>query len=512
MIAAAVGLMTALSITACSGSQAGVDDTTGSPTLTIAISGPPTLDPYKANIDPNNIPTVALAYAPLIRLNADRSFTGELAESFGYTDDQNKVFQMKLRPGLKFADGSALDANAVVASLKYMLEVSPKAKTWARTISDITATDAATIVVTNSAPNPVLRQLFSQAVLSGSVISAAGLADPDKLAQQTFGAGPYVLDPASTVPNDHYTYVRNPHYWNSEGQYWGKVVVRVIPDTNARVQAIQAGQIDFASVTSDAGPAVAAAGLKYVRASIAIIGMMLADRDGTVAAPLKDVRVRQALNYAIDRGAITRAIYGDFATPTSQTSAPGFDGYDQALDNRYPYDPARARDLLAQAGYAEGFKLEVETQKAFGISVVTQAVVAQWKEIGVEVELTTDAQTAQWLENVTSRKFPAMGFAYGNLPTYLSSLDFMSAKPGPFNPFATSDAKLAQLLAEASAEPDPARQTELFQQAVAHMTELAWFAPVVRLDGLAVMGPRIAGVEATADNGLPSVVTIRPVA
>ncbi|MCL7459620.1 ABC transporter substrate-binding protein [Micromonospora echinofusca] len=506
---AAASLLAAAALTGCSGAATDGASNADAQTLTLAISAPPNLDPYKANIDLNNIPTVALAYAPLIRMNADRTFTGELAESFGYVDQQNKTFQMKLRPGLTFADGTPLDAKAVVASLEYMRKVSPKAKTWAGTITSITAPDASTVVVTNKAPNPSMRQIFSQAVLSGSIISPAGLADPDQLAQRTFGAGPYVLDAAETVPNDHYTYVANPRYWNKADQHWKKVVVRIIPDSNSTVQAIQSGQVDYAALNADAGPAVKAAGLRHVTASVALVGVVLADRNGTVAPALKDVRVRQALNHAIDRATITKTIFGDFAHPTSQTAAPGFDGYQPALDDRYPYDPAKAKQLLTEAGYPNGFTLKVEAHTP-GIGVVTQAVIGQWKKIGVNVELTTDTQVQQWLENVLSRKFPVVGFGYGNLPTYLSSLDFMRPVPNPFNPFATADAELARLLDQAIAEPDQGKQSALFKQAVARTTELAWFAPVVRMDGIGVMGPRTAGVQTTADNGLPSVVTLRP--
>ncbi|WP_431915937.1 ABC transporter substrate-binding protein [Micromonospora wenchangensis] len=504
----AAALLTVGSLTACSGTaeEGGGDDDA---VLTMAVAAPPTLDPYKANIDLNNIPTVALAYAPLIRMNADRTFTGELAESFGYVDRQNKVFQLKLRPGVTFADGTPLDAPAVVKSLEYMRTVSPKAKTWAATIASITAPDAATVVVTNSSPNPVMRQLFSQAILSGSVVSPAGLTDPGQLAQRTFGAGPYQLDPAGTVAGDHYTYLPNPRYWNKEGQHWKKVVVRVLPDANATVQAIQAGQIDYAALNADAGPAVAAAGLKHITASVAVLGMVLADRDGTVAAPLRDVRVRQALNHAIDRATIATTIFGEFAHPTSQIAAPGFDGYQAALDDRYPYDPDRAKALLTEAGYPNGFTVRAEAHTP-GIAAVAQVVAGQWKKIGVTVELTTDTQVPQWLEHVMSRKFPVTAFGYGNLPTYLSSLDFMRPVANPFNPYATDDAQLRQALDRAIAEPDPATQAGLFQQAVARLTDLAWFAPVVRMDGIAVTGSRVAPLEAAADNGLPSVVTVRP--
>jgi peptide/nickel transport system substrate-binding protein len=499
--------MTAATLAACTSSSP-AKRTTANETLTIAIAGPPTLDPYKANLDLNNVPTVPLAYAPLIRLNADRSYTGDLAKTYGYLDQQNKVFQFKLRPDLKFADGSPLNGEAVVASLQYMLKVSPKAKTWAGTISSITAPDPTTVVVTNKAPNPVMRQLFSQALLSGSIISPAGLADPGKLASQTFGAGPYVLDAANTVANDHYTYTPNQHYWNPSGQYWKKVVVRIIPDSNATVQAIQAKQVDYAALNADAGPAVAAAKLTSVSAGVAVIGVTLADRSGTVNPALKDVRVRQALNYAINREAITKAIFGPLGHPTSQTAAPGFDGYHASQDNRYPFDQAKAKSLLAAAGYPNGFTLKVETLNTFGF--IVQAVAAQWKAIGVTVQLTTDNQIPTWVDNVMSRKFPATGFGYGNLPTYLTSLDFMRPTPNPFNPFGSSDAELNAILDRAIAEPDLGKQATLFQQATARLGDLAWFAPVVRMDGLGVMDSRITGMQAAEKNGLPSVLTLRP--
>ncbi|WP_158849547.1 ABC transporter substrate-binding protein [Saccharothrix deserti] len=474
------------------------------------MSGPPTLDPYKANLDPNSAANINLGYAALIRMNPDRTFTGDLAESFGYTDKQNKVFQLKLRADVKFADGTPVDAAAVVASLEYFRKVGVNAASWGGSISSITAPDSSTVVITNSTSNPVMPMLMSQALLSGSIISPAGLADPGKLAQQTFGAGPYTLDPANTVPNDHYTYTANPNYWNKAQQRWKRVVVRIIPDANATVQAIQANQVDAAAVGPDAGPALTAAGLQHVKAGTALMGMVLADRDGAVAAPLKDARVRQALNYAIDRAAVTKAIFGDFAEPTSQTSIPGYDGYSEALDGRYPYDPDQAKSLLSAAGYPNGFTLIVETQGFFGINIVTQAVIAQWKKIGVNVELTTDAQPPQWIANVMARKFPVTGFGYGALPTYLSSQNFMLPTANPFNPFGTGDDQLNQLLAQAAAEPDPAKQAAAYQQATTRLSEVAWFAPVARVAGILVVGKRLANIDQPGGGNLPDVLSLRP--
>lgn len=511
---AALPVAAALLLTACStaSSSGGGSGTSIGDTLTYAVSGPPTLDPYKANLDPNSMTNINLAYAALIRMNPDRTFTGDLAESFKYTDSQNKVFQLKLRPGVKFADGTPVDAAAVVASLEYFRKAGVNAAGWGGSISSITAPDPSTVVITNSTSNPVMPMLMSQALLSGSIISPAGLADPSKLAQQTFGGGPYTLDPAATVPNDHYTYTSNPNYWNKAQQRWKKVVVRIIPDGNATVQAIQTNQVDAAVVGPDAGSALTAAGLQHVKAGTAMMGMVLADRRGTIAAPLKDVRVRQALNYAIDRAAVAKVIFGDFGEPTSQMSIPGYDGYRQALDTRYPYDPAQAKSLLAAAGYANGFTLKVETQGFFGINIVSQAVIAQWKKVGVNVELTTDAQPPQWIANVMSGKFPVTGFGYGALPTYLSAQNFMLPTANPFNPFGTGDKQLNQLLTKAAAEPDPAKQAAVYQEATARLSELSWFAPVARVAGILVVGNRLGNVDKAANGSLPDVLSLRPAA
>jgi peptide/nickel transport system substrate-binding protein len=305
--AAAIPIVTALFAGACTSSPSTTTDGV-SDTLTFAVSGAPTLDPYKANVDPNSAPNINLAYSGLIRLNADGSYTGDLAESFGYTDNENKNFQVKLRAGVKFADGTPVDAAAVVASLNYFLKEGLNAASFGGSIDTITAVDSSTVLITNKTSNPVMPMLLSQALLAGSIISPAGLADTSKLAQQTFGAGPYVLDPTNTVPNDHYTYTANPNYWNKDLQHWKKIVVKVIADSNATVQAIQANQVDSAMVLGESGDAVVAAGLRHKEDNAVLIGMILADRDGAVAPELKDIRVRQALNYAIDRAAVTKAV------------------------------------------------------------------------------------------------------------------------------------------------------------------------------------------------------------
>ncbi|MGH9185791.1 MAG: ABC transporter substrate-binding protein, partial [Acidimicrobiales bacterium] len=292
----ALCLAVALTAAACSSSDNAPPDpgTASGPqvgdTFTIALGGPPTLDPYKANPDPTSTFPLNLTYAALIHRNADGTYGGDLAESFAYTDDENKAFVIKIRPNLQFADGTPIDADAVVASLAYFRQVGLNSRTWGGSIDTITATDPLTIQVTNKVPNPDMPFIFSQASLAGSIISPAGLADPSKLGQATFGAGPYVLDTSQSVANDHYVFTPNPNYRDPSARHWQKVVIRVITDPTAAVQSVQAGQVDFSGAPSNLIPAIEAAGLPYSQGPAAIIGVALADRDGTVASPLADQR------------------------------------------------------------------------------------------------------------------------------------------------------------------------------------------------------------------------------
>ncbi|MDW8809985.1 ABC transporter substrate-binding protein, partial [Streptomyces scabiei] len=88
-------------------------------------------------------------------------------------------------------------------------------------------------------------------------------------------------------------------------------------------------------------------------------GLLLLDREGTVVKGLGDVRVRQALNFAVDRAAITKAVYGDYGAPVSQPQMPGYDGYSPEAAKTYPHDPDKAKKLLKAAGYGSGLTIPV---------------------------------------------------------------------------------------------------------------------------------------------------------
>ncbi|MFJ8666275.1 ABC transporter substrate-binding protein [Streptomyces sp. NPDC093600] len=494
----------AVCATACtgsgSGSSSGAAGGQGDTLTVVSLSPPASLDPAKANVGSDNW-FVNLTYDSVLRQRKDGKAGPGLATTWGYKGTGNKEFEFTLRSGLKFADGSPLDAKAVAASLNYSrkngLNVS-----WTSAIESVTATGPLTVRIHCSSPNPILPQLLTQVLMVGSVISPKGLAAPQQMGTKSFGAGPYVLDSANTASGDHYTYKPNPHYWDKKRIHWKKVVIKIVSNPNSGLQAVRTGQADAMGITANQVNTAKSGGLQVVGSPSVFVGVNLADRGGTLAKPLKDVRVRQALNYAVDRDAITKAVVQKYGHSTSQISLPGLDGFAADYDNRYPYDPAKAKKLLAEAGYPKGFSLKMETQGFFGIDLVTQAVVQQWKKIGVTANVTTDTSVGQWLANATSRKYSALGFAYGGATSYALSLDWMLPHATAFNPFATSDPTLTRMLAAAAAaEAD--KQPALYQDVMRYVVDQAWFVSVMRMDGMyAFNGKKLTGFE-TAPSYLP---------
>jgi peptide/nickel transport system substrate-binding protein len=290
-VALIVAVALALVAAGCGGSA-----TTGKAgdTLTIASPGSPqTLDPAVG--DPQYSDYVNLAYDPLIVQAADGSYKPGLALRWSY-GQANKTFKFELRPNVKFSDGTPLDASAVKAWIERAVKLpGGHAAGYLGALTSIDVQGPQTLTLNFSAPAPQLPMVFSQALEIGMVGSLK--APAKSLATATAGAGPYRLDPTKTVTGDHYTYVPNEHYWNKPAVRWKKVIIRVIANPNAALQALRSGQVQVAvGQPVSSLDAARKAGLKAVSPLSLLLGLSLSDRDGKLAKPLADVRVRQALN------------------------------------------------------------------------------------------------------------------------------------------------------------------------------------------------------------------------
>src|SRR5262249_42641883 len=148
------------------------------------------------------------------------------------------------------------------------------------------------------------------------VASPKAVANPDLFAKGTYGAGPYTLDYANSVPADHYTFVPNKYYWDRSKIRFKQIYVKAVNDSASMLQALQAGQLDVAwSTDASTAPAAEKAGFQAVSAPFAII---FAQLNPKASKALADVRVRQAMNYALDRKAMASALYGKYGKASSE--------------------------------------------------------------------------------------------------------------------------------------------------------------------------------------------------
>ena len=457
---------------------------------------PQSLDPGKNGNGGQNI-VHWLGYEPLIHMNADGSFSPGLATEWEYIGEGNTAFEMTIRTDALFSDGTPVTAQSVADTINHYLANPGPLSHFLYGITAAAVKDDETVAIELDQPNPELPLVFSQAVNWGNVISPAGLEDPQKLTTEMFGAGPYVMNVAETVDNDRYTFDRNENYWNADAVTYDRIVVRVIPDANASLQALQTGQIQFTmNGTGQLSDQAVSGGAEVVTGQGYVNSVFLMDRSGELLPPLGDLRVRQALNYAVDREAIATALGGGYVA-TEQIAPEGTDAFDASLDSTYGYDPELAKELLAEAGYPDGFEMTLLTAQVTDLDTVAQAVAAQLEEVGVKVELKdVGVDINQLIADMATKEWASVTWNMGG-DMFANALQNFSSPSSPLNPFASSGEEVMgpwqDLLV--SSQDEKVANAKALNRAV---TENAWFIPVVQtpvfffskgIDDVGVVGP-----------------------
>jgi peptide/nickel transport system substrate-binding protein len=508
---ATLAVAASLALAACGGQATGSaqPDGRGSSgdvlTVGFGLQAPPTLDPGKAA--QNYAWLEQLAYEPLIVRRSDGSLAPGLATSWSYSGTGNTALVLHLRPGVKFSDGSTLTAQGVASDLRYVMRSGGQMSPFF-TGCTFTATGPLTVTIRTPQPDPDLPLLLTQDYVAGDVISPDGLRSPAGLGTRTLGAGPYMLDPSQTVTGDHYTYLPNPHYYDKAAVYWKKVVVKIITDPQSMLNALKTGQVEVSNGDATTISSARQSGLTIASAPLLWTGVTLADRGGKMAKPLADVRVRQALNYATDRKSIAGALFPGTGRPTSELTVPGGFGYDPALADAYPYDPGKAKQLLAAAGYPHGFALKIVTGEEGQMNLMAQALAQQWQKVGVHLQVTDYANSNQYFSAAFGRAFPAFMTSFGQLPIWMEGPSLF-LPPASFNPFHTSSPQLAALYTK-EARSSGAGRAALDQQIEAYLVRQAWFVPVVTT-GLPYYGTSaVTGVATSAAAPLLELYQVRP--
>ena len=506
--AIAAALVAAIALSACGGSSddgggGGGGASTGAarraPSITVGTKAAPlSLDPARNGNGADNQLYMTLAYEPLIKLLPDGRLGPGLATSWRYLDEQQKVFELTLRRGAKFSDGTPVTPQAVVDSIRHEKTANGPVAVYVNAIKSASATGPDTVRLDLVQSNPTIAFLLTQRFLIGQIVGPRGTANPRILGTRTIGAGPYMLDPSATVINDHYTFVPNPHYYDQDAIHFDRFTVRVFKNEQTALSALQSRQIALVQGSFALAPSAESAGLKVTSTLSAWYGIFLFDRDGEVARPLANEKVRQALNYATDREGITQALFGEFGEPNSEPMVAGYEGqgFVPEYQDHYPYDPAKARALLAEAGYPDGFSLTVGTQDvAVNGADITQAVADDWGKVGVKVDIKDYQDIPAFIAPWQAKKLPAVAGYYDGQPMYIFGQQTLAKDAGLYNPFQTVDPELSRLMATAYATTDPAQQPEAWAAVTKRVVDLGWFVPIASGASVYFSEPDLQGVE-----------------
>lgn len=490
-----------LSLCSCtSGEDAGKREGNAA-VLRMQVSTPPfSLNPALASGGRTAVFT-ALAYDPLIYLTGDGRLIPDLAESWRYVSGDNRVFEMKLRRGVKFSDGTPLNARAVAASMNYFLHANgPMLRTVGK-IDEISAVGDDRVRVTWAQPNPNAALVMTQYYGIGMIIAPSGVANPAMLQTASAGTGQFIYRSSASVSNNSYFYSRNPGYWNPAAQQYETVTVKIITDPNSVIAAMQSGQLDFANGSPQTAEAATQAGLRIVAAPYYNWALLLVDREGKVSPPLADRRVRQAIALSFERELLAKALGNGFAAPSGQVLLEGADGY--VGNFGYGHDLRRARQLMAEAGYSRGFTLPVLAQSLTDPNaLIAQAIAGSLADIGIKVELKVESTgLAQFNRAMLSKKYPAIVFpTSGADMAQLASL--VLPPDGGFNPFGTADGQINALLGQAYLAGGEKRSAT-YRQITRRLGELAWIAPIFGARNIFYVNSAVANVAVSLRNPSP---------
>ena len=379
-------------------------------------------------------------YQPLIVPGpSNTELEGVLATSWGPTTDT--VWRFELREGVEFHDGSAFDAEDVVATIERIQELASPSPLSARIgfIERVEAVGPLTVDFVLSEPVPEMAwQLLPMMILPSEVASDPDLSTEDFSAgEAAIGTGPYRISEFDRGSGIEYT--RFEGYWGDPAAF-ETVSLRFIPDDGARVAALISGDVAMINnpPPSDLERLGAEDGIEIVQtaANRSIwfhfdmkrdVANFITDKAGEqIPNPLLDRRVREALSIAVDRETIVERIQLGLMPAAGQIVSPGFFGYNPDIGVP-PYDPEAAQALLEEAGYPDGFRITIHGIANFYYNDVRllQAIASYWERIGVETEIETLPGTVYWSERTKGEhSFALMSWGMNALdaPTMMLSV------------------------------------------------------------------------------------------
>lgn len=457
----------------------------------------------------------------LVGRDADGNDVGHLAESWDISDD-GLVWTFHLRQGVTFHDGSAFDAEVVKWHFDRVMTGDGPARfrgQWTSVVASVEILDSHTVAFHLNAPNAAFINLVIQT--NGGYIMS-------KQAYETMGAEAFSLAPVGTgpfifrewVPGQYALLERNPDYFDGPAGV-SELMFRPIPEVATQVIELETGGVHIITQVGaedwerlQSNPNVVAHSVPAYRTRV----LRLAN-----TAPFDDALVRQAIQHAANYQLIAEVLVGDMGTPTDDALMPLASwGYIPDLGGASGYDPERALELFAQAGWERGsdgllrkdgqtftITLKSPNGRYFADQEISLAVANQWRELGIDVTVQV-MEWAPFLDDVYGFSYQAALMGWNQSapePSIFTEPLLGTGARGNYGPW--SDEAMDALLAQAVAVSDPGARLEIYREMLSLARELAWFVPLYNENKVAAVSAQLEGYVHTPAGDMFETVRFR---
>lgn len=424
---------------------------------------PATLDPHK-NTAGISLATYFQLYNGLTRIDEAGRLQPSLAESWRWVND--KTFQLKLRKAATFHNGEPLDAAAVKWNIERILNPDTKSPVKDRipTVTGAETVDGLTVNLINSSPSGLLpRALAVVFQIPPGYYQSKG---PNDFVRQPVGTGPFRY--VSGTPGDNQTLDAFANYWEGAPKP-RQVFMRVMKEDGARVAALEAGDVDIIqNLPPDQVGRLTNNGFQVAWELMARQHFCIANSALEGGGPLKDPRVRLALNYAVDKQAILKRIFFDFGkVAEGQLVDSRTIGFNKEL-KAFPYNPAKAKELLAAAGLKGGISTPIVFWATQGVYLkdkeTIEAVASYLTDVGVNVQI-NQVEWAKFTEAYYGSKMTGLNLQGWNYFPVMDA-DFIITHYKSWNkPIWYSNEKFDDTYRKSTVTTDPAARQRQLQQA-----------------------------------------------
>jgi len=491
-------------------------------TLRIASAfDPQTMDPHALALLYHTRVSVQL-YEGLV--NRDEQFRLEPSLALSWQMVNPTTWRFKLRPGVLFHDGTPFTADDAVFSIERALAAPSQRSFQLKGVKAARRIDDLTLELTLEAPDAVLPEKLQQlAIMSKAWCIKHGVEKAQDFngKQETFavrnanGTGPFMLD--RFEPDVRTVLKRNPRWWGWADKRSGnldEVSFTPIRSDATRLAALVSGEIDLVldPPVQDIARLKSESAIKLLQ--VTDLGQQyltfdqardeLPDSDVKGKNPFKDVRVRRAVYQALNVELIAQKVLRGQGVPTGAFLSPRVDGSPPELDKRLPFDPAKAKALLAEAGYPNGFSITLDCVNVPWREAVCQAMTAMLTQVGIRTTLRS-SPTNQFFPKLSAATASFMEFGWTPNPDAWASLNALfrsydKSGLGTFNAGRYSNPKLDTLIDNMRVEPDLTRRRAMVGVALRIVTDELPFIPLYRRTLTWAMNKKVSAVQWPSDS------------